>query len=108
MQAPAGAVAAIQEIENRLVGADHPVGGPDGAQVAERGVIARQDQVITVVERHAEDRVVVRAASAARLGRRFDHRDLGAFAGQGDGGRKTGQARADDVDHSGVTPAASS
>ncbi len=39
--------------------------GADAAQIVERGVIARQQEVIAVVDRHANRRVVIGAAAAA-------------------------------------------
>ena len=64
-QRPALAARQIDEREFGMGRADQPVRGADVAQISERGVVARQQEVIAVVDRHADRGVVIGAAAAA-------------------------------------------
>ncbi len=78
--------------------ADQPVGGADGAQIAERRMIARQQQVVAVVDLHVERRIVIGpAASAGLAGSLVDDDRLPGFA-QPNGRRQPGETGADDMD----------
>ena len=58
----------------------------DRAHVFERGVIARQQQMVAVVDHHVERGIVKGAAAAARLIGRFMHDDaVAAFGGDARG-----------------------
>ena len=50
--------------------------GADAAQIVERGVIARQQKMIAVVDRHADRGVVIGAAAAAGECGRLVHDDV--------------------------------
>ena len=65
-------------------------------------MIAGQKQMRAVVDHHAGDVVVIGAATAARLSRRFMHDDAAALRRQAHGGSETGEAGADDVNGAGV------
>ena len=80
--------------------ADQPIRGADVAQIIERGVIARQQEVIAVVDRHAERGIVIGAAAAAGERRGLVHDDAVAARGQLQRGGQSGKAGADDVDGS--------
>src|SRR5579883_3318236 len=54
--------------------------------------------MIAVVDHHAERRVVIGAATAAREGRRFVHGDALAAPGKAHRGRKPGKSSPDDMD----------
>ena len=70
----------------------------DRREIGERGVIARQQQVIAVVDHHAELRIVIGAAAPARLSRRLVHDDALAPLAQPNRGGEAGESGADDVD----------
>ena len=53
--------------------------------------------MIAVVDRHADRRVVIRAAAAAGKGGRLVHHDVAALRGEPHGGGEAGEAGADDV-----------
>ena len=62
-------------------------------QIAERRVIAREQQVIAVVDHDVELRIVVGAAAPARLPCRLVHDDALAAFREADRGGKAGRAR---------------
>ena len=61
-------------------------------------MIARQHQMVAVVDGHAEDGVVIGAAASAGERRRFVHDDGFAAQRELDRGGKAGETGADDVD----------
>ena len=61
-------------------------------------MIAREQQVIAVVDHHAELRIVIGAAAPARLPRRLMHDDALAPFAQANRGGKAGESGAYDVD----------
>ena len=72
---------AARQIGKRKLGrrrTDQTMLGPDAAQIVERSMIARQKKMIAVVDRHADGRVVIRAATAAGKGRGLMDDDLRA------------------------------
>ena len=71
--------------------------GTDVAQVAIDRPVARQDEMIAVVDRHVEQAIVIGAAPAAGLPGRFGEDDAFATARHGDRRRQAGQAAADDM-----------
>ena len=73
----------------------------EAAQIAERGVIAGQQQMIAVVDRHVDCGVVIGAAAAAGEGGRLVDHDGAALRGEPHGRGKAGEAGADDVSRSG-------
>ena len=87
-----------RQIHERIFGlsrADQFVGGADRARVVQRRDIARHHHVVAAVERRAQLGVVVRTATAARLGSRFMQHDLRAAPLQLHRGGQAGEARAD-------------
>ena len=79
---------------------DQPVRSADVAQICQRGVVARQQKMIAVVDGHADRGIVIGAAAAARKGRGLVHDDATAALRQLQHGGQTGKAGADDVDGS--------
>ena len=78
--------------------ADQPVAAPIVRKIAQRRMIARQQQVIAVVDHHVERRIVIGAAAPAGLaGRLVDDDRLPGFA-QPNGRGETGETGADDVE----------
>ncbi len=73
------------------------IGAADLAQIIERCAIARQQQMIAVVDRHAERSVVIGAAAAAGEGRRLVHDDPLAAPRELDRGRQAGETGTDNV-----------
>ena len=96
-QRPMGAAREIGEGEFRARRADQPRFGADAAQISERGVIAGQQQMVAVVDRHADRRIVIRTAAAAGEGGRLVHHDGAALRREPHRGGKAGEAGADDV-----------
>src|SRR5580693_3401588 len=80
---------------------DQPVGGADVAQVSERGVVAGEQEMIAVVDGHADRGIVIGAAAAAGKRRGLVHDDAAAVLRQLERGGQTGKTGADDVDDSG-------
>ncbi len=56
-----------------MIRTDQMIRGADGVQIIQRRAIAGQQQMIAVVDRHADRRVVIGAATAAGEGGRFVH-----------------------------------
>ena len=71
---------------------------PIVAEIRHRGVIAREQQVIAVVDHHAELRIVIGAAAPARLPGRLMHDDALAPLGEANRGGEAGKSGTDDVD----------
>ena len=61
-------------------------------------MIAREQQVIAVVDHHVELRIVIGAAAPARLPGRLVHDDALAALGEANRGGKAGEPGADDMD----------
>ena len=74
----------------------------DVAQIVERGVIARQQKMIAVVDGHAERGVVIGTAAAAGERGCFVHNHALAARRQLKRGGQSGKAGADDVDRPGM------
>ena len=70
----------------------------DRACIGERRAIARQQQVIAIIDRHADAVVVVGAAAAARDSGRLMHDNGMAARRELDRGGQAGKAGAYDVD----------
>src|SRR5262249_18491524 len=98
MQGPAFAGREIDEGELRRVGADEPPAPPDPAQVIERGMVAREHQVIAVVDGQAERSVVIGATPPPRLVRGFMDDDAPAGGRKPHGGGEAGEPGADHMD----------
>ena len=79
---------------------DQPVRGADVAQISERGVVARKQKMIAVVDGHADRGVVIGAAAAAGKRRGLVHDDAAAALRQLQRSGQAGKAGADDVDGS--------
>ena len=88
----------IDERKIRLVRTDQTRGAADRPGKAPDGMIARQHQVIAVVDGHADRAVEIRAAASARIGRGLMHHDLGGRPRQLDRRRQAGKTCADNVD----------
>ena len=71
--------------------------GADAAQIVERRAIAGQQQVIAVVDRHAERSIVIGPAAAAGEGGRLVHDHASAARGKPQRRGQAGKAGADDV-----------
>ena len=95
---------AVEEREERTARPMHAVLGADRAQEAHRGVVAGQQQVVAVVDPHAERAVEIRAAASAGGGARLVEGDGAAGLGRGHGGGQARQPGADDVDVAHSTP----
>ncbi len=97
---PAFAGLHVGEGDGRLIGSDQMLGGPDLVQIGQHRAIARQHQVVAVVDHHAELGVQIGAAAAAGLGRALEHLHPLAASGEGHGGREAREPRADHIDGS--------
>ena len=97
-QHPAFVRLQIGEGELRRVWPREPVGRSYRGEIRHRGVVAREQQVIAVVDHHAELRIVIRAATSARLARRLVHDDTLAPFAQANRGGEAGKPGTDDVD----------
>ena len=69
----------------------------DQFQKAQRALVARKKQMIAVIDRQAQRRLVVRPASPARVPRQFMHDDFPALARKLNRRRKTGKTGPDDM-----------
>ncbi len=78
-------------------GPTSPASEPSVAHVVHRGVVARQHQVIAVVDDKVSVRVVIRARTSASLLHRLVHDDALAAPAQADRGGKAGEPGADDM-----------
>ena len=79
---------------------DQAMLGADAAKIIECGAIARQQEVIAVVDRHADRRVVIRTAAAAGKSGRLVHDDVPAPRREPHRGRQAGETGADDMNRS--------
>ena len=79
-------------------GPDKARGAADRFRKVQHRVIARQHQMIAVVDRHADGAVEIRPAAAARIGGGLVHDDLGLRRRQLDRRCKAREACADNVD----------
>ena len=70
----------------------------DAAQIGHHRVIARQHQMVAVVDGLSQHRVEIGAAAPAGLRRAFEQHDARALLGQRHGGGEPGQPAADDID----------
>ncbi len=80
---------------------DQLIGTADIVQKVHGGVIAGQQQMIAVVDGHADRRIVVGTAAAPGERRGLVHDHTIAARGQFERGRKAGKTGADDVDRTG-------
>ena len=97
-QRPAPARGQVEEAERRTARSRQGALGTDRALVAGDGGVARQHEMVAVVDRHAEPAVMVGAASPAGLPRCLGQGDGKAAPGQRDRRRQAGESRADHVD----------
>src|SRR3954464_8983830 len=97
-QCPLLAIGQIEKGELGTRGADQAILRADRAGISERRTIARQEQVIAIIDRHADAVVVVGAAAAARDSRRLMYNDGMAARRELDRSRQAGEAGAYDVD----------
>jgi S-adenosylmethionine synthetase len=74
------------------------VARPDRIEIGQRGMVARQQQVVAVVDRHADGEVVIGAAAPAGLAGRLINVDAYAALDQLHGSGKAGKPSADDMD----------
>ena len=72
----------------------------DRLDVAQRGVVAGEDEVVAVVDPRADLRIVIGAAAPARLPRRLVEDDAGPGFGREMGGRQPGETRPDHMHRS--------
>ncbi len=97
VQHPARAVAHVDIGEARLVRSDEPVARADRREIGVDRAIARQHEMIAVVDRQPELGVAIGAAAAARLPRRLAQRHAVAGLRQRDRRRQPRKPRADDM-----------
>ncbi len=95
-QFPALAPRQIAEIENGFVRPRQPALSTDFFRISQSGMVARQQQVVTIVDRYIEAGVEVGAAAPARLRRGLVQRDL-MGARELHPRRQAGEPGADDV-----------
>ena len=100
-QTPALACPKVHEVEQRFGRPGHLVLGPDGAQVVPHGAIARQHEMVAVVDHLAEGGVVIGAAASAGVPGGLVHHDATMPRVEREGGREPRQARADHMDGAG-------
>ena len=74
--------------------------GADAVQIIQRRAIARKQEMVAVVDRHADRSIVIGAAAAAGECGRLVHGDGSAARRQPHGGGQAGKAGADNVDRS--------
>ena len=96
-QGPATAELKVDKVELGPVGALHSSFRADVAQVAIDRCVARQDEMVAVVDRHVEHAIMIGAAPAAGLPGRLGEDDAFTTARRGDCRRQAGQAAADDM-----------
>ncbi len=92
-----------QEIDKREFGVlrtDKPIRGTDVAQIVERGVITGKQEMVAVVDRHADRSIVIGATAAASEGGGFVYDDGFAERREPHSGGQAGKAGADNVDRS--------
>jgi hypothetical protein len=75
--------------------------GADAAQIFERRAIAREDEVIAVVDRHTERSIVIGTAAAAGENGRLVQHDASAAGGKPHRRGKAGKSGADDMNRRG-------
>lgn len=96
-QHPAFAARQVDEGEFSGRGTGQPMFGADAAQIFERRAIAREDQVIAVVDHHAERSVVIGPAAAAGERGCLVQHDASAASGKPHRRGKAGKSGADDM-----------
>ena len=101
-QRPALAARKIDKRELRGGRTCQPVLGADAAQIVERRVVARQQQMIAVVDGHADRGVVVGAAAPAGESGGLVHDDLRAARQKPHRRGEPGEPGADDVDRAAI------
>ena len=94
---PAIAARQIGKIEIGMVRPAQPVARADGGQIRHHCVIARQHQMIAVIDHAGKLRIVVAAATPTRLCGTVCHVDDNPGARQFNSGRQPGHPRADDM-----------
>ena len=97
-QGPALPAGEIDEMKVGFVRPAHAVRRADQRQIGEGAAVARQDDVVAVVDLHVEHGVDVGAAAAAGLRARLVQHHALARLRQPRGGGKSGETGADDVD----------
>ena len=95
---PALAAADIDEGKHRPPRSAQRVACADGGQILHHRVIAGEQQMIAVIQPHAECLVEIRSAPPTRRRSRLIERGANAGLGEADSRRQPGHARADDVD----------
>src|SRR5690606_16584740 len=95
---PALARVDLEEVEARGRGASQPVGRLDDVEIAQGRAVAREQQMVAVVDGTVEARIVEGAGAAASLRGLLVDDHLGAALGERDGGGKAGEPGSDDVD----------
>ncbi len=101
-QDPALAGGEIDEGKVGRIRADEPLARVDRGEIVERCTVARQDQVVAVVDRHAKRCVVIGAATPARLHGSFMNDDAAAVDRKAHRGGEAREPGADHMDFSGT------
>ena len=97
IEPPALAALQIREIEDRAAWVMQRPARSDPVEIVERLAVARQEEMVAVVDDEAERRIEVGPAAAAREGRRLMHDDLGSRIDEAHGGAEARDPRADDM-----------
>ena len=97
MQRPTRAARKVGEGKFRALRTDQPPFCADAVQISKRRIIAGQQQMIAVVDRHADRRIVIGAAAAAGEGGRLVHHDGAALRRKPYGRREASEPGPDDV-----------
>ena len=101
MQSPDGVVRVdVEEGELRSPRSRHAVPRADGAEIAADRLIAGQDEVVAVVDHHAQCRVMIRPAASSGLAGGLVHEAPPPALGEAHRRSEAGQTGADDVDRS--------
>ena len=98
IELPALAGGEVDERKLRALRPDQPGLGADRSRIGQRVAVARQQQMIAVVDGEVGRGVEIGAAAAAGLLRRLVDMHLVIRVGQPDGGGEAGNSGADDVD----------
>src|SRR5262249_50076413 len=94
---PAFLASHVHESELGALRSEQTLTGPDCVQIVLYRPIARQDQMIAIVDHAFERRIVIRAAAPASRSRRLDDLDPAAPLSQRNGGGKPGETGANNV-----------
>ena len=90
IEPPALAALEVREVEDRGAGIMQRPARADPIEIVERLAIARQQEMVAVVDDEAKRRIEIGPATAAREGRRLMHDDLAPGVDKAHGGAQAG------------------